>query len=63
MNAEDLKARLQEDIELAKKVGVDATPAVFVAGRRVPRIALQRMHYWKMVAKNFQVALQRKQAQ
>ena len=57
MDSEESRNRVLEDIELGKTVGVDATPAVFVAGHRVPRIAMQQMHFWRMLKKNFDAAL------
>ena len=57
MDSEESRNRVLEDIEQGKTVGVDATPAVFVAGHRVPRIAMQQMHFWRMLKKNFDAAL------
>ena len=40
--------RINEDIELALKVQVDATPALYLSGRRVPRAAVRQMLFWRM---------------
>ncbi|HUU82503.1 MAG TPA: vitamin K epoxide reductase family protein [Phycisphaerae bacterium] len=54
MDSEAVGIRIQEDVELAKAVGVDATPAVFLAGRRVPRIAVSETAFWQQAASSLE---------
>jgi len=48
MDSQAVMDRINEDIELALKVQVDATPALYLSGRRVPRAAVRQMLFWRM---------------
>jgi protein-disulfide isomerase len=50
--------RVKRDIALAREVGVDATPSLFLSGRRVPRLAVRQFRFWEAVAKVYDNALQ-----
>lgn len=56
-HSDAVKARVREDIELAKSLGVDATPAVFLNGRLVAPLSRDLVGFWKLVAENLKVAL------
>jgi protein-disulfide isomerase len=50
MESEAVTGRIQADIELAKKVNVAATPAVYVAGRLVDTIPRNEIGFWDKLA-------------
>ena len=50
MQSQGVSARIAEDIELANKLGITGTPAVFVSERLVPKIAMNQPHFWKAMA-------------
>ena len=50
MQSQGVSARIAEDIELANKLGITGTPAVFVSERLVPKIAMTQVHFWKALA-------------
>jgi protein-disulfide isomerase/uncharacterized membrane protein len=45
-----VQSRIQEDVDLAHRLGVESTPAAFLNGREVPRIARDKVEFWKMMA-------------
>ena len=47
MDSKAVQDRIKEDIQLAFEVGVDATPALYLSGRRVPRIAVHAPVFWQ----------------
>jgi len=49
-HSEAVKARVLEDIELGKSLGVEATPTGFVNGRQVDRLAMDLAGFWKQLA-------------
>ena len=53
MESEEVARRIQEDVELAKSLGIRNTPAVFVGGKRVPQAAHLRVEFWKEMARHF----------
>lgn len=44
---------LQRDVELARDLGVEATPTVFVNGRRVPDLCLKSRVFWRALAREY----------
>lgn len=60
MRSPAIVKRIRDDIELANRLGVEGTPAVFLNGRRVPHIAMAMDHhdghigslgFWELIAK------------
>lgn len=45
-----VRDRIREDVDLAHKLGVESTPAVFFNGRAVPRVAQYKTDFWKLMA-------------
>lgn len=45
--------RIDEDAALARSCGVNGTPAVFIARRRVDTLALQQLEFWDRIAERF----------
>jgi len=63
MASEDVKARIQEDIVLAKTLGVKATPMVYLWGRKVDRHMLMNPAFVKRISDRFQQVRNQKLAQ
>jgi len=63
MDSQAVIDRISEDIELAKKIGVDATPALFLSGRRVPRLAVRQPLFWRTAQAHLNRILQAKARQ
>ncbi len=53
MQSPEVIARIREDIQLGLDIGVSATPAMFISGRQVPRIAKSSPVFWKEAKKRF----------
>jgi protein-disulfide isomerase len=62
MDSEQVQARIKEDIELAFEVEVNATPALYLSGRRVPRIAMRSQVFWQVVKARLDRILQAREA-
>ncbi|MCP4251452.1 MAG: thioredoxin domain-containing protein [bacterium] len=58
MNSEEAATRISEDIALAMQLGVNATPAAYVSGRRVPRAAVKQMLFWRAVKQRLDQVLE-----
>ncbi|MCH7813188.1 MAG: thioredoxin domain-containing protein [Planctomycetes bacterium] len=58
MKSEETATRIAEDIALAIELGANATPAAYVAGRRVPRVAVKQMLFWQAVKKRLDQVLE-----
>ena len=54
--------RISEDIELGVKLGVDATPALYLSGRRVPRMAVRQSLFWQKAKERLDQILQARTA-
>jgi protein-disulfide isomerase len=67
MDSAAVMDRIKEDIKLGIQVGVDATPAVYLSGRRVPRVAVRVPIFWQSAKQKLDRILRgmeaRKQAQ
>jgi uncharacterized membrane protein len=50
MRREDLLRIVRDDLQLARRLGVEATPAVFLDGRRVPDLCAGSDVFWDEVA-------------
>jgi protein-disulfide isomerase len=50
MSSEAVARRIQEDIKLARSLGVRTVPAVFVCDRAIPEVAVMQMKFWEAVA-------------
>ena len=53
MNDPAVLERIHADIELAKELEVDGTPAVFVDGKRVDRLAAPEIGFWNRLADHY----------
>ena len=62
MDSEAVQDRIKEDIELALEVGVNATPALYLSGRRVPRIAVRSPVFWQAAKGRLDRILKARQA-
>jgi len=51
---------LQQDADLARDLGVESTPTVFVNGRRVPDLCLKSRVFWRALAKEFDIGQARR---
>jgi len=47
--SDEVRRVVDEDIQLADRLGVTSTPAVFLNGRRVPYLCLKSSTFWKAV--------------
>jgi hypothetical protein len=53
MQSPVVKARIEEDVELAHRlVKVEYMPTVFLNGRLVPRVAQDKPGFWKLMSEN-----------
>jgi protein-disulfide isomerase len=53
MHSDETKQRIREDIELAKKLGVEATPTIYLWGRKVDRRMLMNSGFTKQINARF----------
>ncbi|MCK4658331.1 MAG: DsbA family protein [Phycisphaerae bacterium] len=53
MNSPEVAARIAEDIELAKSLGVRSTPTIFLSGRRVETKLVSVDTFWQQMASVF----------
>ncbi|MFQ5489366.1 MAG: vitamin K epoxide reductase family protein [Phycisphaerae bacterium] len=57
MKSDAVAQRIAEDIELAIKVKLPATPALYLAGRHVPRLAVNSPVFWDAVKRKLDQVL------
>jgi len=50
-DSESVRAGIERDRELAESLGIQATPAVFVNGRRVPDLCLRSSTFWAAIGR------------
>ena len=61
MDSEEVQARIAEDIEVAKDVGLRGTPAVYLSGRHVPSLAREQEVFWQEVKRRYDILLKSRQ--
>jgi len=57
MKSPAVVARLKEDIELGKQIGLRGTPSVFLSSRLVPSISRDQDEFWKEVKRRYDAIL------
>ncbi len=55
-----VQKRIQEDIKLGLDLGVDATPGLYLSGRRVPRLATNTVVFWQAAKARMDAVLRAK---
>jgi protein-disulfide isomerase/uncharacterized membrane protein len=53
MNTEAVVARIREDVEQAKELGVGGTPAPFIDGRRARPLYMTEINFWDRLADSY----------
>ena len=52
MESDTVRRAVQNDVALARRLGVTTTPAVFLNGRRVPDLCVDSPVFWRAIAAN-----------
>ena len=63
MASPEVLARIKEDIELGRKIGLRGTPALYLSGRLVPSICRQQEAFWNEVKSRYEYLLKLRQEQ
>jgi protein-disulfide isomerase len=53
LDSDAIMARIREDIEHGRALGVNSTPAPFLDGRRVPPLCMTEIPFWDRIAETF----------
>lgn len=58
MQSPTVRDRVREDVETANRLGVNQTPAIFLNGRRISTLALDKIEFWEKISGELAAASQ-----